>query len=1155
MKKSILCILAATLAMVASATPVTPRQAKQAARAWAHANVAFVGESADIAGSAVAVTNADGVTLWYRVPLKNGSCLAVSPVTELEPVVACLENVGADGLPAAHPMRAMLARDMADRLRKLGLYEPMPASNGPSLMGATPGASSGTATIEDPVLAGWADQGRAKWARLTGGAGGPQLLAAVTNGVDNAGMTNIVRVVDGFEKGGRLTHWNQGTVGNFLNGDPCYNYYTPNNYPCGCVATAMAALLQFYEANATKAGLSGVSGNCKVDGSEIEALTMSSDLAPDYDFYDWSLVKDFTWNDYRNPSKMTKAVREMLGRVTYDAGVMLSMSWAASGSGAQESDIARALPYFQKVDIESETHVPLRACAVNNPTESQYEKLVYFPCRAGQPVGLGIRPGSGGEGHSVLAVGYGKDDEGNERVRIFTGWGGVGDGWYALPYIDTKSLPSDAGHYLFDVIHTVVTMIGYEDRGRVPLVGRVMKSGVNTLTASPMNETVPVARDGYFGLCIPTFFIEVALRAANGTEAIVWPEVDALAGMSGVVNGRSLCQALPDEIFVEDMNCKEAYSFRQAKQYALAENKALLRVSGTRDEAATSNLVAQICQIAKTDAKFKDKFVYFFTSATSSDPDLPDGNPTIGVFLPSEAEQSGRWQYANGRLAYGYGYSTILQQTVTNDYENVGEVAHYAITNEAYIARWADSANGTVVSTNLPYSTDGLTVMTRRILAEGWSEYCRMTHDISLTVAASPTEAGEPDPAFGVYENAYTNGQVVTATALREMTNVTDVAGVITSGIVMGYNGWTLTNETTGAFQKGSGTKATFTVKSNDVLTLTWQAVTNKVWINVRDRDREGTTSPGSGWYSYGQTVTFVATPEDGYRFDQWTRDVSGKSLRHIIGGTATRQPTLSFTAVESLDLLACYMEGEAPEPSLSASNTVTVVSADIGWYELENAITGSRLTDTKLPSAKAGVFGSSSRSTVAMGGTVKLPATTVTVSLATNAFTDAKGDKWTCVGWQVYETTAETNLVAWGNGTAANTTFTANSTLQWLWKKVVKDSGSSPTPSPTPSPGGLDPAKVPLGPYGGSPLTIFPTNNGLMAVEATVTNAVKGWWYKLRVADAIDGDYSSLTATDDTDVVKKEATANGTLELRSTFAPNAGAQFYKVFVEGAKDP
>ena len=153
--KSILCILAVALALIAQATPVTPFQAELAARAWTQKNASFTGKDAAVASSAaVAVSNADGVTLWYRVALNNGSCIVVSPVTELEPVIACIENVPEDGLPSGHPMRVMLERDMADRLQKLGLYTP--ASTGPTLMVAWCVAVIG-------------DAGRSRHGRLGGG--------------------------------------------------------------------------------------------------------------------------------------------------------------------------------------------------------------------------------------------------------------------------------------------------------------------------------------------------------------------------------------------------------------------------------------------------------------------------------------------------------------------------------------------------------------------------------------------------------------------------------------------------------------------------------------------------------------------------------------------------------------------------------------------------------------------------------------------------------------------------------------------------------------------------------------------------------------------------------------------------------------------------
>ena len=138
--------------------------------------------------------------------------------------------------------------------------------------------------------------------------------------------------------------------------------------------------------------------------------------------YDWSILDGKT--NREGYDSLTDEQRELLGRVAYDCGVAVAMAWTStsSGSGAYVMDVAAALrDVFGFKD----------ARAVMNPTAEQYVKLIYYQCRAGAPVQLGIT-GSGG-GHSVLAVGYGEDDDGVPRVRVFTGWGGAGDAWYSLP--------------------------------------------------------------------------------------------------------------------------------------------------------------------------------------------------------------------------------------------------------------------------------------------------------------------------------------------------------------------------------------------------------------------------------------------------------------------------------------------------------------------------------------------------------------------------------------------------------------------------------------------------------------------------------------------------------------------------------------------------
>jgi len=1135
MKKSVLCILVAAFAMIAGATPVTSSQAKQAARAWAQKNAAFAGEDAIVASSsAVAVKNADGVTLWYRVAMKNGSCIVVSPVMELEPVVACLENVPKDGLPAGHPVRAMLERDMADRLKKLGLYTS--ASTGPTLMGATPAASQ--AAPADPAMAAWAEQGKAKWARLAGGTGGTQLMAAVTNGVDDAGMAEIVCVAKGFEKGGPLTHWNQEKD---KLGKKCYNLYTPNNYPCGCVATAMAAMLQFFGANATKADLSPEGGVCTVDGVATNAVTMSGggDLVPEgFEYYDWSLLDDMTsLSDYADDSKMNDDIRDLLGRVAYDAGVMLSMSWSAAGSGANTADIAKALKAFQKADIDSESSTGLRACAVMNPAESHYEKLIYFPCRLGKPVGLGINQVGEAVGHAVLAVGFGWDDECNARVRIFAGWGGTGDGWYSLPYIDTKSLPSQAGSFLFDVVNKVVTLIGYEDENRVPLVGRVGKpKKVDTLTLKPAGTSVTVSDKGYFGLCVASRPLDISLVGTNtnwNAPIRLSSSLVDLMGKDSLKPGE-LCAALPDEIFFEAMNCSVAYSFDKALEYARDGNKALLRVSGMMQEEATSNLVERIRAIDEEDATFKDKFVYFFTPANSST-DLADGNPSIGVFLPDDTEQSGRWRVENGRLAYGYGYSSVLDAT-TNAYAYAEASAeddpdNYVenVTNQAYVASWGSEDTGTYVSTNLSFSVDGLLDAVQLVLGGGWDEFCRQTHGISLTVTSKAGEVGTPEPMYGMHENVYTNGQTITAIAPDgEVTNAEQT-------VVSKFAAWvlTVTNTVAGGAETlldGTGKEATFSLASNDVATLEWLLEPKQVKINVVDSDDDGVTEPGSGWYPYGESVTFAATPNDpdnGFR--EWGLGNNSYWPDYIPGRDS---PVLSFVALEPLNLTAYYGGGSSTESSATTNFLVRVVSVTAD---------GDGLTDANLPDVVTLVV--SGKDPVAMGGTIELPDVMLAMRVQSATFTDSNGKVWQCCGWTLEpdpDVADSEQTIQGGTTDTAGFKPEGAAVLTWVWEPA----GTTRRPL-------VDPDDVPVAADGvSSPLTIYANPDGTFTVEATIGNAVEGWWYVLRTCDTLTGTYVPAQPEGAGDVCAALAEADGTLELRTTFVPTDEKRFYKVTVE-----
>lgn len=377
MKKSILTLIALAMALGVFAASVSPEEAMVAANAWAARNGAFgAGQGATNVVTECDAAHAD-VVLWYQVSLAGGGMLVVAPVTEIEPVVMALDN-DPGVLPEAHPLRGILTGDMRRRLQFLGLYPPARAA----LAAAAP-----PAPVADEAQA-WGEACKAKWRRLTGASPRAAGVGAETVAVE-------VRVVPGFEKKGALTHWNQGKYGAY----PLYNLYTPNHAVCGCVATACAALAQFYGTTNAVSGL--VNDACTYNGKPYTAKTMGGPI-------DWSILPE-NWGGTNAPStELTTEQQQLIGRVAFDAGVGVGMMWSDGESGAFTANVADALK-----DVFGFRHARHVAMSdAENPAQEELEKLVYNQCRAGVPVGMSI------EGHAVVAAGYGLDADGVELSLI-----------------------------------------------------------------------------------------------------------------------------------------------------------------------------------------------------------------------------------------------------------------------------------------------------------------------------------------------------------------------------------------------------------------------------------------------------------------------------------------------------------------------------------------------------------------------------------------------------------------------------------------------------------------------------------------------------------------------------------------------------------------
>lgn len=1018
MKKSILTLVAAAMALGAFAEAVSPEMAMAAANAWVLRNGKF-GAGRAATGQVITVrdTNEAATVLWHQVSMSGDGCVIVAPATEIEPVVVALDNDPGE-LPAAHPLRGILTKDMRDRLRLLGLY---PEEAKASLQGVAPAAPAPVDEEKAAFVSEWAAQQQAKWARL--GIGGASLQASAKVGLDVVEME--VCVVKGFERGGALTHWNQGNGGGGL----CYNLYTPNNCVCGCVATACSAIVQYFAATN---GVKGKAFNgCSYNGKSTRLLEMFDyqDAMTMGGEYDWSLLAGCTKrSDYNH---LTKEQRELLGRVAYDAGVGVDMMWGDGASGAMEANIARALK--EVFGFKNARYVGLNG---SNPGEENLRKLVYGQCAAGAPVGLGI------EGHSVVAVGYGQDSDGVERVRVFMGWGGSGDGWYALPYVDTKATMGGSS-YLSTVVDGVVTMISLEDNNIVPVVGQATAGGfgvtfldvvdpVDRTTVDPETGAEETTRtyesrivqtddNGWFATRVPPVVGTYSFVCAGKTgEYTVGPEC-----IRGTVAAR-LSASTPDWVVPFPLlNSTVTFSFDAALKAALAEGKAILRVSGTSGETNTQAVLNHIYEMDENNTNdFTNRFVYLFTTYSTTNGDV---RPSYCVYLPQAAQTDERWYFTNGRLAYGYGRQAATTEavTITNVVERIEivedeEDPDMVVTNTVLVTNIVAAAGTNVlVSTYAPtgstpvYETfmtwptyeDGAREAFERsldaVIEQGWEAFTKRSSGITVTVRSTGSEAGVPVPAWGTTKDVYKDGETIVATVSSEMTN--EVAGV-----VLGCKGYELTssNTVTGVVltETGDGTEVSYTASANDQITVTWTMVTNAVRVVVDPalpKASAGTTEPGTGWYKYGEQVVFTAKPADKWTVERW----NGSTAKGLPLDAAAAGPSLLFTATEPVALNVKFRQQTLAEQkqeiasyAFSATSYFLVVAGgDI--VGLEPA------PDAEMPGLK--LYGGAddlAGTTIAMGEETTLPSVSVALAPEPLEYVDADGQKWTCSTWTMYD-------------------------------------------------------------------------------------------------------------------------------------------------------
>ena len=500
MSHSFLRAFAFAVVFSAAAEEVSLETAGEAAQSWVDGGYSLgtmrgrrmaSGETVEAGGAKVHVVRFEG-----------GGFVAMGADDLVDPVIAFSpsgKNLSQDD---RSPLRAILGADLALRARAAARQEvdASAAKAGRTLLGAAAASSART-------------ESQRRWDRLLGrGSGGAGLLRASTSSgpLDAVSDVRVEPLVK--------SRWGQENNSRYINyGEPCFNYYTPNNYPCGCVATAMAQIMRYHRYPAFGAV---VTKTCRVGGENQKSFTTKGG---EYNYDAMPLVptvdEDIPWYE----CGATEAQREAIGRLTYDCGVMMQMWWRQDGS---PSGGAGAASVLKTSNMFKYRNAVVNTCKANLGDEDFRNRMIYPNLDAGMPVILGLAD------HQVIADGYGYSD-GTLYTHLNMGWADECDVWYALPEISTAD-----GEYSSSTIEAVIynvfpTQTGEIVSGRVLSddgipVGGVMVSIRESADTAVISNIVTGVR-GTFAFIVPsgrTYVVSAAwgdcsasARCSTGTSS------------------------------------------------------------------------------------------------------------------------------------------------------------------------------------------------------------------------------------------------------------------------------------------------------------------------------------------------------------------------------------------------------------------------------------------------------------------------------------------------------------------------------------------------------------------------------------------------------------------------------------------------------------
>ncbi len=419
------------------AGPVKKQQAEKMVRGWLKADKRPLGV---LLGRQIKNTdtfyNEAGEPIYYVIYLQPSGFVIAPADDRVEPII-CIAAGQTYSSSDDNPLGALVSQDVPSRIAAVRSLD-IAARQGEGPAGvSTSGSKGGTSSDNRATRKTIADRARDKWNQLSSYDAMGDIGALGASGISEAWVSPLVQ-----------STWGQTTVGGYDPGITCYNYYTLNNWPCGCVATAMAQLMRYHEYPETGVGSPYLGG----DGYGGPYVWSNMPLQPN--------------------ESITLTERQAIGALCYDAAESVDTDYGSGGSSASLSDASEQL--------ESTFYYANTIYGYNPSTGTALNNMMNPNLDAELPVLLGLDGPYGG--HIVVCDGYGYNGS-TLYHHLNLGWDGREDAWYNLPDVDSSP-------YYFNSVNGCAYNIFTSNTGEI-ISGRVTDMADN-----PIPDAIVTASGG-----------------------------------------------------------------------------------------------------------------------------------------------------------------------------------------------------------------------------------------------------------------------------------------------------------------------------------------------------------------------------------------------------------------------------------------------------------------------------------------------------------------------------------------------------------------------------------------------------------------------------------------------------------------------------------